>query len=270
MLEYIYNNHDDYKNEVLIGIDEAGLGPLLGNGFICCVIWHPDPTTGKLKGHDNPLIHKVRDSKKISKVPKKREELRKFIEDNCNCFKIIQITPEEIDEKNILHARLDGYTRVLDEMYIEYKFDRILVDGNQFNTYSLSNNYIIPHTCIEKGDDIYLQIAAASILAKIYHDIYMIKLVDDYPELEKYNLRKNVGYGTAAHIAAIKEHGFTQFHRKSFNPVKTMIENKTAKLNYVFKSNNIVETNDNDNDNDNNNDNNNNNNNDNNNDIVKK
>lgn len=235
MLEYLYSDSDEYKNEIIVGLDEAGAGPLIGDLFIGAIIWHHDKDTGKLKGSDNKLIEKIRDSKKMTKNLKKREELQKFIESNCDYFKVIQVSVDEIDEKNILQARLNGFTRILTEIYKEKKFDRILVDGNQFNTFKLDNGFTIPHCAIEKGDNIFLQIAAASMLAKIYHDNYIRNMIKEYPELEKYSLANHMGYGTAKHIQSIKEYGFTQFHRKSFNPVKTMIENKDGKLNYLIK-----------------------------------
>jgi len=232
MLDYYLSKDNDYINDVIVGIDECACGVMAGDMFICAVIWHPNNITEKVKGMDNPLIEKIKDSKKMSKSLKKREELKKFIEENCDIFKIYRVSREIVDEKNILQARLYGYKKILDDIYKDYKFDRILIDGTYCNNYHLDNGYQIPHTCIEKGDDKYLQIAAASMLAKIYHDIYIRELVEEYPKLQDYDLQNNVGYGTKKHLDALKEKGYTQFHRKSYGIIKQLVNDK--KYNHIL------------------------------------
>ena len=114
----------------------------------------------------------------------------------------------------------------LDEISKNNKIDTILVDGNHFHTYySKEQDDFVNHECVIKGDNTYKSIAAASILAKTYRDNYILKLVEEYPELKKYDIQNNKGYGTKKHMDAIKEYGITQWHRKSFAPCKDKIVN---------------------------------------------
>ena len=123
-------------------------------------------------------------------------------------------TPEEIDKYNILKATMIGFHRALDS--IDKPFDKIYVDGNRFEPYC-NNDDFVPHECFIKGDDTHICIGMASIIAKVAHDEYIESLCDNEPELdERYNLRKNMGYGTKAHIEGILKYGFTKYHRISF------------------------------------------------------
>ena len=107
----------------------------------------------------------------------------------------------------------------LDEISEKHSFDKILVDGDRFRTfYSKEKDEFIDHECIIKGDNTYKSIAAASILAKTYRDNYILKLVEEFPELKKYDIHNNKGYGTKKHMDAIKKYGITKFHRKTFSP----------------------------------------------------
>ena len=107
----------------------------------------------------------------------------------------------------------------IDHITQNISVDRILVDGNYFPYYTHKDSFeIIPHVCIPGGDDIYLNIAAASILAKEYHDEYIIKLCNDNPILHNYDIKNNKGYGTKNHILSLTDFGPTQWHRKSFKP----------------------------------------------------
>ena len=109
--------------------------------------------------------------------------------------------------------------KCLDDISTRQSFDTILVDGNHFETYySSQKDEFIPHHCIIKGDNTYKSIAAASVLAKTYRDQYIIQLVKEHPELEKYDIINNKGYGTKKHMEAIKKYGITQWHRKTFKP----------------------------------------------------
>ena len=92
----------------------------------------------------------------------------------------------------------------------------LLVDGNAFQPYYNEDKDLIPHKCFVQGDSKYVSIAAASILAKVYHDEYIDNLCDQFPDLEKYGWRTNMCYGTEAHLEAIKKYGITQYHRKTF------------------------------------------------------
>jgi ribonuclease HII len=116
------------------------------------------------------------------------------------------IDQQKIDEINILNATLESMHRSLDKLNVN--IDHILVDGNKFNKYKE-----IPHTCIIQGDAKYISIAAASILAKVARDEYMVKLANEYPE---YGWSTNMGYGTHDHIESLKKLGPTPYHRKTF------------------------------------------------------
>ena len=113
----------------------------------------------------------------------------------------------------------------LDNITDIINIDTILIDGNHFDFYSDKNDKYIDHVCVIDGDNIYKSIAAASILAKTYRDEWIYKLVDENPELEKYDLRNNKGYGTKRHLDAIKEYGITKWHRKSFGICKNVNQN---------------------------------------------
>lgn len=189
------------ENQIELGIDESGRGCLAGPVFIGGVIWNPEI---------DPL--NIKDSKKLSK--KKREELFEYITENAIDWCVIQVDNDEIDNDNILNCTINGMHKVINSINVD--IDRILVDGNRFKIYRKKNGSIIPHICVIGGDNKYISIAAASILAKVSHDKYIENLVKEYPKLEVYNWQKNMCYGTKDHINAIKEFGITKYHRKSF------------------------------------------------------
>lgn len=194
------------KNKIELGIDEAGRGCLIGPVCVAGVI------LGDIE--NNPPPYKIRDSKKIS--PKIRKNLREYIENNSIAFSVQLINEKTIDDINILKATMKGMHLCIDDILKQINIDTILVDGNQFDPYLDQNFEPINHICIPKGDDKYLNIAAASILAKEYHDEYIQKLVNENIQLNNYKLLNNKGYGTKDHINAIKEYGLTQWHRKSY------------------------------------------------------
>ncbi len=176
-----------------VGVDEAGRGSMAGPVYAAAVIWSKKLNSDQLK-----------DSKLLS--ARKRDELRLYIEENAIAMSVASIGVEEIEEINILQASIKAMHKALDGLQVG--FDRILVDGNKFNPYG----NIEYHTII-KGDNKYLNIAAASILAKTYRDEYMIKLHDEYPQ---YDWLNNKGYGTKKHREMIQNMGLTPYHRKSF------------------------------------------------------
>ena len=108
--------------------------------------------------------------------------------------------------------------KIVDKLNIEPEL--LLIDGNRFYGYKNKNNKTIPHQCIIGGDDKYMSIAAASILAKEYRDEYILNLVKENPILEKYDIHNNKGYGTKKHLDAIKKYGLTKWHRKTFGICK--------------------------------------------------
>jgi len=198
------------ENELEVGIDEAGRGCLFGPVCVAGVIWvdiDPDPTI------------EIKDSKKCS--DKHKKICYDYITSESISYSIKMIDNTEIDKKNILKCTLEGMHSCLDEISKTSPFDRILVDGNHFEHYYNSEiDEFIPHECIIKGDNSYKSIAAASILAKTYRDNYILELVNKHPELEKYDLKNNKGYGTKKHYEAIQKYGITQWHRKSFKLFK--------------------------------------------------
>ena len=193
------------KDSLEVGVDEVARGCLFGRVYAAAVIW---PQEEPLNSN---LYPQIRDSKKLT--PKKREQLKDFIETNAIAFAVSYATETEIDNLNILGASQLAMHRALEKVRQMVDFDHILVDGNYFIPFQ---NYT--YSKFEKGDDKFYSIAAASILAKVYHDHYIKDLVAEYPDLEVYGLLDNMGYGSSKHMDAIKEHGITQFHRSTFKP----------------------------------------------------
>lgn len=206
-----------------VGLDEAGRGSLIGPVVAAAVVWNPAVTV-----ETHPEVAWIRDSKKLS--AKKRERLRTFIEQTGALHHTTAaVDAARIDKINILRATFEAMHQALDAIvkqnHNELPFERILVDGNHFRPYAMapgtrhslgvSGDYI-PHTCIVEGDNTYLSIAAASILAKVTHDEMIKQLLVDQPSLACYNLEKNMGYGTPAHLTALKQYGPSPFHRMSF------------------------------------------------------
>ena len=174
------------------GTDEAGRGCLAGPVTAAAVILPQDFNSSILT-----------DSKQLSE--KKREQLRPIIEDEAIAFAVAHIFPEEIDKINVLNASILAMHKAIDQLH---QVEFISVDGNRFKP--LNN---LPFKTIIKGDGKYLNIAAASVLAKTYRDEYMAKVHEEFPF---YGWNQNKGYPTKLHREAIKKHGITQYHRKSF------------------------------------------------------
>lgn len=177
----------------IAGIDEAGRGPLAGPVVVAGVIMPKDS-----------MIEGVNDSKKVSE--KKREKLYDQIIEEATSYSVAIIGQDCIDEINILNATKQGVTTVVEEL--DVKPDLILVDAlTHINTKG------IPYDSIIKGDAKCYSIAAASILAKVTRDRIMRQWDEIYPQ---YGFAKHKGYGTSAHILAIKEYGLCPIHRRSF------------------------------------------------------
>lgn len=175
------------------GCDEAGRGCLAGSVFAAAVVLPPDFYNQDLN-----------DSKQLSE--KKRYALRTVIEREAVAWAIGIVTPEEIDKINILKASFLAMHRAIDQLSVKPEF--LLIDGNRFTPYEG-----ISHATVVKGDAKYMSIAAASVLAKTYRDDYMLQLAKEYPA---YHWEDNKGYPTKAHREAIRIHGITPYHRKSF------------------------------------------------------
>lgn len=183
-----------YEGLIEAGCDEAGRGCLAGSVYAAAVILPSD--------YQNELLN---DSKKLT--AKKRYALREEIERDAIAWAVGIVTPEEIDKINILNASFLAMHRALDQLSV--RPEAVIVDGNRFKPYQ-----DLPSTTIVKGDGKYLSIAAASILAKTYRDDYMLSLAEEYPQ---YDWQSNMGYPTKKHRQAIREHGITPYHRKSYN-----------------------------------------------------
>ena len=182
-----------------IGIDEAGRGPLFGRVYAAAVIWD---------GESN-LIN---DSKKLTKL--KRNKAFDWIINSNIKYGIGWAEPNEVDEINILQATKIAIIRAIENLNIDLENYTLLIDGNGWE--KQLNNYNVKS--IIKGDMKYYSIAAASILAKEYHDTYIKELCNNDLDLNlKYDLLNNMGYGTKKHINGIKIHGLSEYHRKTFN-----------------------------------------------------
>ena len=189
------------EDKIEAGCDEAGRGCLAGPVVAASVIL---PKNYK---------HKVlNDSKKLTE--KQREEVKKDIIEDAVSWGIGVVSPEKIDEINILNASYLAMHRAIDKLKI--KPELLLIDGNRFNSYD-----DIPHECVIKGDGKFLSIAAASVLAKTYRDDLMQRLATDFPG---YGWETNVGYPTRAHRDGIKEMGSTPHHRMSFQLLPSQLE----------------------------------------------
>lgn len=182
-----------YKGKLVAGIDEAGRGPLAGPVVCAAVILPLDK---------DKIIDGVNDSKKLTE--KKREALYKEIIEKAISYSIVEIDEKTIDEINILNATKLGMKKAVENL--KTKPDVVLVDAVKIEC-------DIPQENIIKGDGLSYNIAAASILAKVYRDNLMKKLSLEYPE---YDFAKHKGYGTPEHILALKKFGKCKIHRDSF------------------------------------------------------
>ncbi len=189
----LYENekyNEGYK--IICGVDEAGRGPLAGPVYAAAVVLEKGQT-----------IEGVNDSKKLSE--KKRELLFDKIINECKDYSIGTASEKEIDELNILQATFLAMKRAVDGLSV--KPDCALVDGNQIP------NLDCDVTTVVKGDANSESIAAASILAKVSRDRYMLEMAEKYPQ---YGFEKHKGYGTKLHYEMIEKYGICDIHRKSF------------------------------------------------------
>ena len=191
-----------YQDQIIeAGCDEAGRGCYAGPVFAAAVIlpkdfYHPE----------------LNDSKQLT--PEKRKELKYYIKENAIAYAVAMVDNDEIDQINILRASFKAMHIALDKLRKRPAF--LLIDGNRFAPYKN-----LKHQCIIQGDATYASIAAASILAKTHRDAYMRQLHKEFPY---YNWKQNKGYPTKAHRIAIKKHGITYFHRKSFHLAEGQLE----------------------------------------------
>ncbi len=189
---------------VVAGLDEVGAGPIAGPVTAACVVLEPTRVHA-LEGVD--------DSKALS--PRRREELSWRIEAEARAVAIADASVEEVDRLNILQAARLAMSRALASVVdrvgdIHYLLvDARTVPGTE-----------IPQVALVKGDSLSISIAAASIIAKVARDRYMTEMASVYPE---YGFEKHKGYGTAAHLSALRRHGASPLHRRSFQPVAEVV-----------------------------------------------
>ncbi len=187
----------------LCGVDEAGRGPLAGPVTAAAVMLDPErPIDG------------LRDSKKLTAAA--RERLAGAIRERAAAWCVAEASVAEIDQLNILQATMLAMQRAV--AGLGRAPDEVMVDGNRCPNWAWRSQAVV------KGDDTIAAIAAASILAKTARDQFMCRLHDDYPA---YGFAKHMGYGTAAHLAALKAHGACPQHRRSFAPVKLLLDQAT-------------------------------------------
>lgn len=190
-----------YFGDLLAGADESGRGPLAGEVVAAAVILDP-----------NRPIAGLADSKKLSK--KKREALFVEIQEKAVAYGVASATIEEIDEINILHASMLAMSRAV--ALLSVAPEHVLIDGNR-----IPPNLPCPAEAVVKGDARHAAISAASILAKVTRDRDIVQAAKIYPQ---YGFEKHKGYPTALHLKAIQVHGITPIHRRSFGPVKKILE----------------------------------------------
>lgn len=191
---------DFRAGQLIAGVDEVGRGPLVGNVVAAAVILDP-----------NKPISGLADSKKLSE--KKRNLLYTEIKEKALAWCVASASPQEIDEINILHASMLAMKRAVEGLKIPPEF--VYVDGNR------CPDLTCPSEAVVKGDSKIAEISAASILAKVDRDHEMALLDKDYPE---YGFAKHKGYPTAVHFAALNKHGPLSEHRRSFKPVRELLE----------------------------------------------
>ena len=185
---------------LICGVDEVGRGPLVGAVVTAAVILDPSrPIAG------------LTDSKKLSE--KRRVELAEQIKQQALCWALGRAEPHEIDQLNILHATMLAMRRAVAALSIRPEW--VLVDGNR------TTDFGIPASAVVKGDLLVPEISAASILAKVARDDEMQALHQAHPQ---FGFDSHKGYPTAAHLAAIAEHGVLPQHRRSFKPVRLVLE----------------------------------------------
>lgn len=189
-----------YSGALLAGVDEVGRGPLAGDVVAAAVILDPAK-----------IIDGLADSKKLSE--RRREELYIEICTHATSWAVARATVAEIDSLNILQASLLAMRRAVEQLHVQP--EHVMVDGNKLPRWSYSSEAIV------QGDDKVKAISAASIIAKVTRDREMVKFDSEYPG---YGFAGHKGYGTREHLAALSKLGATPIHRRSFAPVRAVLE----------------------------------------------
>lgn len=197
-----------YMTEGLVeaGCDEAGRGCLCGPVACAAVILPPDFE-----------CEEINDSKQLTS--RMRERLAGLIREKAVAWAVEMVSPQEIDEINILNASITGMHRAVARL--STRPEHLIIDGNRFKDYVDDELRRIPHHTVVKGDGKYMSIAAASILAKTARDEFMTRLARECPG---YGWERNMGYPTKEHLEAIARLGVTPHHRRSYAPVKSALK----------------------------------------------
>jgi ribonuclease HII len=190
------------EHSLCAGVDEVGRGPLVGDVVAAAVILDPSQP-----------IEGLMDSKKLSE--NRRESLSIEIKERALCWSIAVATPQEIDELNILHATMLAMRRAV--LGLSQVPDHVYVDGNRCPEIPYSVEAVV------KGDSKVAEISAASIIAKVHRDHQMLELDKQFPQ---YQFAKHKGYPTPAHLQLIKEYGVLPEYRRSFAPVRRLLEER--------------------------------------------
>jgi len=189
----------NYQGNLLAGVDEVGRGPLAGDVVTAAVILEA-----------NKPIEGLADSKKLT--DKRRQQLALEIREKALCWYVARASVEEIDCYNILQATMMAMVRAVDGLSISPEY--VAVDGNRMPPWSYNGETVV------KGDDKVAEISAASILAKVCRDGEMVAFDEQYPG---YGFAGHKGYGTKQHMQAIEQLGPSPIHRRTFEPVKSML-----------------------------------------------
>jgi len=212
-----------------IGIDEAGRGPMFGRLYVAAVILPEDTVNFRLDW--------MKDSKRFHSE-KRIKAVSDHIKEHAKAWAISYVEPDVIDQINIRQAVFRGMHDCVNQLIANHELNLspgntfLLVDGNDFKPYCVFNQTsqtIIeyPSDTVEKGDNTYCSIAAASILAKVARDEYIRDVCEKYPDLDaKYGLLSNKGYGTKKHMKGLSEFGYTDLHRKTFK-IKNSLDSKS-------------------------------------------
>ena len=225
---YFDNDNSNSTTYLEIGVDEAGRGPMFGRVYVSAVVLPRDSTQFDFS--------KMKDSKKFHSE-KKIKEVAQYIKTHAISWSVKFAEHTTIDELNIRRATIQTMHEAIREVCHDIKSNNkiqkeedyfLLIDGNDFipmlhphPVNELNPSLHLHYSTIEGGDNTYASIAAASILAKVSRDEYIIELCKEHPELqEKYDMENNKGYGTKKHMDGIKQHGISQWHRKSFGICK--------------------------------------------------
>jgi len=209
-----FDNDEENELTALIGVDEAGRGPLFGRVYAAAVVLPKDFDHSRMK--DSKKFHSKR----------KIEDAAAYIKEHAIGWAVAYEDEKTIDQINILQATQSAMHKAILETWIVNKKALLLVDGNYFKPFTIYDKEKqilkeVPHVCVTGGDDTYSVIAAASILAKVERDNYIAELCAENPDLDaKYAIGKNKGYGTLEHRKGIQIHGLSPWHRRSFRASK--------------------------------------------------